>query len=193
MFRAIDSARFMGQFRPDDSVDQFAREEALRKAGLRPDLFPTDTTPMSLLTKANPGEVILREEGWILPLTQADGSQTLVYGDSPPAPDGTTDISFEDEIPRTQYNHDRILRSSNDVLPYNFGPYLGQVESKTTDFIYTRYDDAGYQTYPGRFLGQTDTEKFANRFMGLGLGMVALVMAAGVATTYFLVKALKSK
>lgn len=145
-----------------DPTWQYSSGEELHRAGYRPDLEPTDTTPMELeVDEPNPDEVLMLRRQDILPLTPAGAQEVLVYPGVVPAPDETTDISYED-LPRDE--HRRILRGQTGVNPW--GPFprppvgpplpmesLGQAEEDPIAYFRSPAEIA-YQTYPGPFLGE---------------------------------------
>ena len=177
----------LGQVRPDDSVDQFAKEREIREAGLRPDLFPTDTMPMGLVYPPgtpNPGEQILLKEGWILPLQPEGPESVLVYPEVVPTPSITQNIAFEDQYPRDQ--HRNILRGRTGIDPYGpfeppsrklLEPYrpltLGQPEEVPIMILPGRPGSEAYQTYPGPFLGDMGANP------GISYGNVLHVVIGG--------------
>lgn len=157
----------LGQYRPADSVNQYATEPELRRAGLRPSLLPSDLIPMGLKTSwVNPGEAVLREEGRILPLTPLGPEESDVYPSTPRAPYDITNTDYEDRIPRIQHRGDQIFRSRSGVRgPGEYWAYggmaaLGQPEEVPVMF-YKDPSEVAYQTYPGPTLGQDWARAFS--------------------------------
>lgn len=160
----------LGQWRTDNDVNQYSYGTAIEEAGLRPPFFPTDTTPMEVVTcDPNPGEAELLKEGEILPLQPVGARSVLVYPGVVPAPDITTDMSYEDRYPRGRRD---ILRGRSHESYYGPWPPPYGIEQTMDGFGETMYaplyfpqnpEDVAYQTYPGPTLGQADKETAASR------------------------------
>jgi len=167
-------------------INQFSTEEEFARECLEPDLAPSDLIPMSYETSwVNPGEQILLKRGEILPLTPLGPQSTDVFPWTPRAPADTTNIDYEDQIPRIQHRGDQVLRSRLGVRgPGAYWRYggtenLGQAEEEPIQFVY-RPSEIAYQTYSGPSLGQTvysEGEKSSFRF---ALGIAASAGMAGL-------------
>jgi hypothetical protein len=151
----------LGQFRTGNDYDMYNVTQAiLEKDGQRPPLFPTDTLPMeNEEAHQNPGYYQLLKAGEITELTPHGAQSVLVFPGSVPAPDITTDISYEDVYPRNQ--HVTIFRggSPGQYKTNPWGPFpkppigpaltgLGQPEEAPILF-YENPDEVAFQTYNG--------------------------------------------
>lgn len=170
-------------------INQFSTEAEFARECLVPDLAPSDLIPMSYETSwVNPGEQILLKRGEILPLTPLGPQETDVFPWTPRAPADTTNIDYEDQIPRRQHRGDQVLRSRLGVRgPGAYWRYggtenLGQAEEEPVQFVY-RPSEIAYQTYPGPSLGALGDENKAWRFilgMAASAGMVGTSLIPGV-------------
>jgi hypothetical protein len=144
----------LGQYQYAPGVTEKLRRD-------QPPLFPTDTLPMeNEESHQNPGYYELLKSGEITELTPHGAQSVLVFPGSVPAPDITTDTSYEDVYPRNQ--HVDIFRSgapgqykTNPWGPFkkpNIAPALwglGRGEEAAPILFYDSPDDVAYQTYNG--------------------------------------------
>lgn len=198
-----------GQLRTQNDINQFSTEAAFMKAGLRPDLSPSDLIPMGIQTSwVNPGEAVLRREGEITELTPLGPEATNVFPGTFPAPANTQDTGFEDRVPRIEYRGDQVLRSRSGIrgpaqywkyggmtglgnpgfvvgrrLPWEGGEdenVFGGVDGDDPITFYADPSEVAYQTYPGPMLGQ-EASKCTPKQMAV---TSALLAAAGAAVAF---------
>lgn len=159
MIRIPDTQESLGQARVQNNINQYSTSQDFVDAGLRPDLGPTDTIPMSITTDwQNPGEAELLKKEEITPLTPAGAHSTDVYPEVYPAPDDTTDLTYEDQYPTPSYRGDQVLRSRSGYRgPAQYWKYGGMAGPTEGDPIFFNVDpsEVAYQTYPGPMLGSS--------------------------------------